>query len=90
MLADDSVYKSTVTSKGQVTIPKAIRDVIGVTKGGKIIFRKRYDGIVVMENTNPVNELSGRLKQYSNTKNPVDIDAIKEKLADERAKELGY
>ncbi len=36
---------STITAKGQTTIPKAVRQVLGVGRGGKIAFR--VDGQVV-------------------------------------------
>jgi AbrB family looped-hinge helix DNA binding protein len=36
-----------VTSKGQVTIPKAIRDSAGVTAGSEVEFRVEGDGIVI-------------------------------------------
>ena len=28
-----------VTSKGQVTIPKAVRDALGIRRGGEVVFR---------------------------------------------------
>ncbi len=34
----------TVTSKGQVTIPKAVRDRLGVASGGKVEFEIGDDG----------------------------------------------
>jgi len=37
---------SSVTSKGQVTIPKEIRDSLGIEKGDRVIFLK--DGDVVI------------------------------------------
>jgi antitoxin PrlF len=30
---------ATVTSKGQVTVPKAVRDALGVAEGDQIVFR---------------------------------------------------
>jgi antitoxin PrlF len=35
---------ATVTSKGQVTIPKAIRDRLGIKAGSKVAFRVDSDG----------------------------------------------
>jgi len=40
---------STVTTKGQVTIPKAIREAIGVGPGDRVRFLRRDDGVVVIE-----------------------------------------
>ena len=39
-----------VTTKGQVTIPKAIRDALGVKTGDKILFVDNGDGTAVMRN----------------------------------------
>lgn len=36
---------SKVTSKGQVTIPKEIRDILGLNKGSILIFEVRDDAV---------------------------------------------
>lgn len=38
---------ATVTSKGQITLPKPIRQVLGVTIGGKVAFDLRHGEVVV-------------------------------------------
>lgn len=38
----------TVTSKGQVTIPKPVRDRLGITKGSAVDFNVEEDGRVVL------------------------------------------
>ncbi len=81
---------ATVTKKGQVTVPKLIRDKIGISEGGRVRFRLRYDGLVIMETNKTHRDLYGRLSKYANTTKPVDTYALREKIADERAKELGY
>ena len=40
---------ATLTSKGQVTLPKAIRRALGLEKGDQVVFRLRDDGIVELE-----------------------------------------
>jgi AbrB family looped-hinge helix DNA binding protein len=40
---------STVTSKGQVTIPKAIREELGVGPGDRVVFIRGSDGKIVVE-----------------------------------------
>jgi AbrB family looped-hinge helix DNA binding protein len=37
-----------VTQKGQVTIPKPIRDHLGIGPGSKVEFRRAADGVVVI------------------------------------------
>ncbi len=40
---------TTVTSKGQVTIPKPVRDHLGIVPGSQVAFRRAADGSVVIE-----------------------------------------
>ena len=40
---------TTVTSKGQVTIPKLVREHLGIAPGSKVEFRRTVDGRVVIE-----------------------------------------
>lgn len=42
---------TTVTAKGQVTIPKPIRDLLGIVPGTKVEFRQAADGSVVLART---------------------------------------
>ena len=37
---------ATVTSKGQVTIPKDVRDALGLEAGHRVSFQLREDGVV--------------------------------------------
>ncbi|ANH03508.1 MULTISPECIES: AbrB/MazE/SpoVT family DNA-binding domain-containing protein [Shinella] len=39
---------TTVTSKGQVTIPKAVRDFLGIGPGSRVEFRRVGDGSIVV------------------------------------------
>jgi antitoxin PrlF len=39
---------TTVTSKGQVTIPKPVRELLGIGPGSKVDFRRTADGAVVL------------------------------------------
>ena len=41
-----SVMEAKITSKGQVTLPKAVRDALGLKEGDEVVFRvegKRAD-----------------------------------------------
>lgn len=40
---------TTVTTKGQVTIPKAVRELLGVAPGSKVRFRRTAQGDIVIE-----------------------------------------
>jgi AbrB family looped-hinge helix DNA binding protein len=38
---------ATVTSKGQITLPKTVRDALGVREGDRVVFRVMEDRAVV-------------------------------------------
>ena len=38
---------TTVTRKGQVTIPKPVRDYLGIQPGTQVDFRRTDDGVVI-------------------------------------------
>jgi AbrB family looped-hinge helix DNA binding protein len=40
---------TTVTSKGQVTIPKPVRDHLGIGPGSQVVFRLADDGKITLE-----------------------------------------
>lgn len=40
---------ATITSKGQITVPKHVREILGVRPGDRLAFRVRGDGTVVVE-----------------------------------------
>lgn len=39
---------TTVTAKGQVTIPKRVRDMLGIGPGSQVDFRRTADGNVIV------------------------------------------
>lgn len=41
--------KSTLTSKGQITLPKAVRETLAVHPGDRLAFRIHDDGTVTVE-----------------------------------------
>lgn len=45
---------TTVTAKGQVTIPKAIRDHLGIGPGSQVSFKRAPDGSIVLVPANDV------------------------------------
>lgn len=50
--------KASVTKKGQVTIPKKIRDKLGLKEGMKVTFQlKGKEAILLPEAQNPLEEL---------------------------------
>ncbi|MDH3816153.1 MAG: type II toxin-antitoxin system PrlF family antitoxin [Acidobacteriota bacterium] len=54
---------TTLTSKGQVTIPKIVRDELGLREGDRVAFRILEDGTVIVEpETVDLLDLKGILK----------------------------
>jgi antitoxin PrlF len=44
---------TTVTTKGQVTIPKPVRDLLGIGPGSKVDFHRAADGSVIITPADP-------------------------------------
>ncbi len=68
---------STVTRKGQVTIPKAIRDRLGVREGEKVFFVIRGDEVVIKALRGNILELKGSVQPSTH---PEDFEAIRRKV----------
>jgi antitoxin PrlF len=50
--------EATITDKGQVTIPKVIRDKLGLKKGKKVYFELRgMEAVILPEVKDPLEEL---------------------------------
>jgi antitoxin PrlF len=64
---------STLTSKGQTTIPKSIRDGLGMKAGDRMTFTLMPDGVVVMRVKNKaVADLAGLLYMKGRKAVPVE------------------
>jgi len=70
---------TTLTSKGQVTLPKAIRDFLKVRPGDPIDFLIESEGRVLVRPSNAdVRELKGLLKRPG--RKPVSLDAMEDAI----------
>jgi len=73
--------KSTVTSKGQVTIPKEIRISAMIHEGSQIDFQIQNDGsILIIPIQRHISQLKGIIK--SKRKKPVTIKEMKKAISD--------
>ena len=64
---------ATLTSKGQTTIPKEIRDSLGMKPGDRMTFTLMPDATVVMRvKSKRVAELAGMLKKKGRKSVPVE------------------
>jgi AbrB family looped-hinge helix DNA binding protein len=62
-----------LTSKGQTTIPKSIRDRLGIKSGDRITFTLMPDGVVVMRVKNKhVSDLAGLLHKKGRKAVPIE------------------
>ena len=67
------VSESTLTSKGQTTIPKEIRDRLGLVPGDRMTFTLLGDGTVLMRVKNKsILDVAGRLRRNGQKALPVD------------------
>lgn len=67
--------EATLTSKGQTTIPKSIRDRLRMKTGDRMSFTLMPDGVVIMRVKNRrVSELAGLL--YKKGRKPVSIELL--------------
>ena len=63
---------STITSKGQVTIPVSIRTALGLESGGRIEFIEVESGkYAIIPATNPIENLKGMLRK---PEKPISIE----------------
>lgn len=66
--------ETTLTSKGQTTIPKLIRDQLGMKAGDRMSFTLMPDGIVIMRvKTRRVAELAGLLHKKGRKALPIGL-----------------
>jgi antitoxin PrlF len=65
--------ESTLTSKGQTTIPKDIRDSLGIKSGDRMTFTLMPDGTVLLRVKNKsVMNLAGSLRRKGRKPLPVE------------------
>ena len=71
--------ESAITVKGQATIPKAIREHLGLKPGDRVKFFVHPDGTVVLLPKLPVSALRGVLTRH---RRPVSIERMREAVAE--------
>lgn len=79
---------ATMTTKGQVTLPKAIRDKLGLKAGAKIDFELLLDGTVKLRPANlTALSIMGILKRPG--QQPVSIEEMDKGIAQSLAQKHG-
>ena len=63
---------ATVTSKGQITIPRKVREVLGVREGDMLVFQTKPKGIIEVKPVRSSTRLKGIIRSWigSATKPP--------------------
>lgn len=67
---------ATVTAKGQVTIPKAVRDLLGIGPGSKVDFRRAADGSIILRRSDEKRPDSRFRKLRGHAGKGLDTDTI--------------
>jgi len=62
----ETAMATTVTVKGQVTLPKSVRDAAGIKPGDRVEVRATASGAVVIEKEAPVSDYRKRLEAVAN------------------------
>lgn len=71
---------STLTSKGQITIPKPVRDALGVDSGDRIEFVELDKGkFAIVAATRSIRELDGLF--YRKGRKPVSVEEMNAAIA---------
>jgi AbrB family looped-hinge helix DNA binding protein len=72
------VATATVTSKGQITLPKAVRTALGLEPGHRVEFVETDAGFLVKPATRDIRSLKGILPK---PRRPVTVEAMNRSLA---------
>jgi antitoxin PrlF len=75
--------ESALTAKGQATIPKAVRERLGLKPGDKIRFFLLPDGRVFILPVRPISSMRGMFKRPG--QRPVTIEEMDEAIAEAAA-----
>lgn len=71
-----------VTAKGQTTIPKEIRDVLGLHPGDRVLFVRKGPDVVIQPLVSTLHELRGSVPPR---RRPEDFDRVRREMKEGRA-----
>jgi antitoxin PrlF len=67
------MVESTITAKGQTTVPRQVRDLIGAGPGTRLVWHVMPDGaLIVRAKTRSVLDLAGSLKAPRGKRVPIE------------------
>lgn len=70
------IYTSIITQKGQILIPKKLRDAMNISPNRRVRVSQRVEGgkvVVIVESAPDIMQLAGAFKPKRKTINPVKI-----------------
>lgn len=79
------MMESTLTRKGQVTIPKEIRDRLGMKEGEKVIFVIRGEEVILKVVKGTILDLRGSVRRSTS---PEDLEKIRQSVKQAVAKKV--
>ena len=82
-------YRTKISSKGQIVIPKEIRDRYGFKKGVEVVIKPISETKLVIERIPRLSELFGALGEAKATEVLLEERRKEVKAEEERFKELG-
>ena len=71
--------EATLTSKSQLTLPKAVRDVLGVQPGDRLRFLPTRNGFRIVAQKGDIARLHGKFKGRRSS--PLSVDEMNEAIA---------
>ena len=74
------MQESTITARGQTTLPSAVRQALGLKPGDRLRYVLLDDGEVRLMRTRPVSELAGMLHHPDRT--PVTLEEMERAIAE--------
>ncbi len=79
-----------ITSKGQITLPRTVRDQLRVGPGDRVAFRTREDGTVVVEaDSADLRDIAARLRPYVDAVGPLTVEQIDDAIGRGIAEDFG-
>ena len=84
----EAVLTRQITSKGQVTIPQALRDDLGLSPGDRVDFMKSPEGDILVRKSLPREKFFGLMDDYSNPKKSVALEEIDAAVLETAKKEF--
>lgn len=72
--------EATLTSKSQITVPKAVRDALGLTPGDKIQFVPAWQGFRLVVVKGDITRMAGYFK--GRRSKPLTIEEMNEAIAE--------